>query len=123
MFSRRVIRDGGDTKFNIGQIIENIELYEENEKARENGGREARGDTVVLGISEISLTTRSFLSAASFQNTSRILIDAATKGATDDLSGLKENILIGRLIPVGTGFRARLDDDEEVANIDVEETE
>jgi len=123
MFSRRVIRDGGDTKFNIGQIVENIELYEENEKARENGGREARGDTVVLGISEISLTTRSFLSAASFQNTSRILIDAATKGATDDLSGLKENILIGRLIPVGTGFRARLDDDEEVENIDVEEGE
>ena len=121
MFSRRVIRDGGDTKFNIGQIIENIELYEENEKVKERGGVEARGDTVVLGISEISLTTRSFLSAASFQNTSRILIDAAVKGSTDDLSGLKENILIGRLIPVGTGFRARLEDDEVVEGTDVEE--
>jgi DNA-directed RNA polymerase subunit beta' len=123
MFSRRVIRESGDTKFNIGQVIENIELYEENEKIRERGGVEARGDTVVLGISEISLTTRSFLSAASFQNTSRILIDAATKGATDDLSGLKENILIGRLIPVGTGFRARLEDDEVVEGVDEEASE
>ncbi|MFA5831166.1 MAG: DNA-directed RNA polymerase subunit beta' [Candidatus Paceibacterota bacterium] len=121
MFSRRVIRDSGDTKFNIGQIVENIELYEENEKAKEFGGTEAKGDTVVLGISEISLTTRSFLSAASFQNTSRILIDAAIKGSVDDLSGLKENILIGRLIPVGTGFRARLEDDEVLENAEEEE--
>ena len=121
MFSRRVIRDAGDTKFNIGQIVENIELYEENEKVAELGGTEAKGDTVVLGISEISLTTRSFLSAASFQNTSRILIDAAIKGSVDDLSGLKENILIGRLIPVGTGFRARLEDDEVLEGTDVEE--
>jgi DNA-directed RNA polymerase subunit beta' len=107
MFSRRIIRDSGDTKFNIGQTIENVELYEENERVKGFGGKEARGDMVVLGISEISLTTRSFLSAASFQNTSRILIDAAIKGGSDDLSGLKENILIGRLIPVGTGFRGR----------------
>ncbi len=121
MFSRRVIRDAGDTKFNIGQIVENIQLYEENERIKDIGGTEAKGDTVVLGISEISLTTRSFLSAASFQNTSRILIDAAIKGSVDDLSGLKENILIGRLIPVGTGFRARLEDDEVVEGTDVEE--
>ncbi len=107
MFSRRVIKDAGDTRFNIGQTIENVELYEENERVKKIGGKEARGDMVVLGISEISLTTRSFLSAASFQNTSRILIDAALKGGSDDLSGLKENILIGRLIPVGTGFRSR----------------
>jgi len=123
MFSRRVIRDGGDTRFNIGQIVENIQFYEENEKTKELGGTEAKGDTVVLGISEISLTTRSFLSAASFQNTSRILIDAAIKGSVDDLSGLKENILIGRLIPVGTGFRARLEDGEVVEGTDVEEAE
>ncbi|MBI2120197.1 MAG: DNA-directed RNA polymerase subunit beta' [Parcubacteria group bacterium] len=107
MFSRRIIRDSGDTRFNIGQTIENVDLYEENERVKAIGGKEARGDMVVLGISEISLTTRSFLSAASFQNTSRILIDAAIKGGSDDLSGLKENILIGRLIPVGTGFRTR----------------
>jgi DNA-directed RNA polymerase subunit beta' len=107
MFSRRVIKDGGDTKFNIGQTVENVELYEENERVKAFGGKEGRGDMVVLGISEISLTTRSFLSAASFQNTSRILIDSAIKGGSDDLSGLKENILIGRLIPVGTGFRSR----------------
>lgn len=107
MFSRRIIRDSGDTRFNIGQTVENVQLYEENERVKGIGGKEAKGDMVVLGISEISLTTRSFLSAASFQNTSRILIDAAIKGGSDDLSGLKENILIGRLIPVGTGFRGR----------------
>jgi DNA-directed RNA polymerase subunit beta' len=107
MFSRRVIRDAGDTRLNIGQTVENVQLYEENERVNAIGGKEAKGDMVVLGISEISLTTRSFLSAASFQNTSRILIDAALKGGSDDLSGLKENILIGRLIPVGTGFRSR----------------
>lgn len=121
MFSRRVIKDSGDTKFNIGQVVENIQLHEENERTVALGGTPAKGETVVLGISEISLTTRSFLSAASFQNTSRILIDASIKGTMDDLSGLKENILIGRLIPVGTGFRARLEDDEMAEDDTVEE--
>jgi len=121
MFSRRVIKDGGDTRFNIGQTVENIQLYEENERTKALGGTPARGDMVVLGISEISLTTRSFLSSASFQNTSRILIDASLKGAVDDLSGLKENILIGRLIPVGTGFRARLDEDDAASDEEVVE--
>ena len=107
MFSRRVIREAGDTRFNIGQIVENTPLVLENDRVRAEGGAEARGDTIVLGITDISLTTRSFLSAAAFQNTSRILIEAAVKGAVDDLSGLKENILIGRLIPAGTGFRER----------------
>ncbi len=113
MFSRRIIRDAGDTRFNVGQTIENVMLHEENERVKAFGGKEGRGDMVVLGISEISLTTKSFLSAASFQNTSRILIDAALKGGYDDLSGLKENILIGRLIPVGTGFRKQKEKKEE----------
>ncbi|MCI0542735.1 DNA-directed RNA polymerase subunit beta' [bacterium] len=105
MFSRRVIRDAGDTRFNVGQTVENSPLVEENMRIKEEGGTEAKGDMVVLGMTEISLTTKSFLSAAAFQNTSRILIDAAVRGAVDDLTGLKENILIGRLIPAGTGFR------------------
>ncbi len=69
------------------------------------GGKEAKAETVVLGITEVSLRTKSWLSAASFQNTNRVLIENAIKGGVDSLRGLKENVIIGRLIPAGTGFR------------------
>ena len=108
MFSRRKVRHVGDTRFSIGDIIEESELYEENAKTKEEGGEGATGEQLVLGITEVALTKESFLSAASFQNTSRVLIEAAVQGSTDRLYGLKENVILGRLIPAGTGFHTNL---------------
>ncbi|HET8574720.1 MAG TPA: DNA-directed RNA polymerase subunit beta' [Candidatus Paceibacterota bacterium] len=112
MFSRRRITAAGDTNFTLGEVVEYSELMEENKRVSEEGGEPAKGATVVLGISDVSLTTKSFLSAASFQNTSRVLIDTAVHGAEDDLTGLKENVIIGRLIPAGTGLRGTNFEDE-----------
>jgi len=106
MLSRRKIKTPGDSRFVSGEIVEMRELTEENMRIQEEGGEEAVGDTLVLGISEVALNTESFLSAASFQNTTRILINTAIKGGVDRLRGLKENVIIGRLIPAGTGIRA-----------------
>ena len=106
MFSRRRIKDAGDTPFSPGEIVENIEWIEENEQIKKEGGKEAKAEIAVLGITEVSLTTKSWLSAASFQNTNRVLINNAVRGGVDELRGLKENVIIGRLIPAGTGFRA-----------------
>lgn len=108
MFSRRKIKNPGATEFSHGETVEAIELYEENERMVEEGTEEARGDIIVLGISEVSLTTKSWMSAASFQNTNRVLINNAIRGGVDKLRGLKENVIIGSLIPAGTGFRGPL---------------
>lgn len=105
MLSRRKIKTPGDTPFVAGEIVEARELSEANAKIKESGGEEATGDLLVLGISEVALNTESFLSSASFQNTTRVLIDTAIKGGVDRLRGLKENVIIGRLIPAGTGIR------------------
>lgn len=105
MFSRKKIKQSGDTAFSPGEIVEAVELMDENATVAAEGGQEAKGDEIVLGISEVSLTTKSWLSAASFQNTNRVLINNAVRGGTDKLRGLKENVIIGRLIPAGTGFR------------------
>ncbi len=105
MFSRRRIVDPGDTNFSPNEIIENIELDLENERIKSVGGKPATVDMIVRGITDVSLTTKSWLSAASFQNTNRVLINNAIKGGVDNLRGLKENVIIGRLIPAGTGFR------------------
>jgi DNA-directed RNA polymerase subunit beta' len=107
MFSRKKIKNSGDTQFSPGEIVESIELSEENARVLEEGGEEAKADSIALGISEVSLTTKSWLSAASFQNTNRVLITNAVRGGIDKLRGLKENVIIGRLIPAGTGFRNR----------------
>ena len=108
MFSRRRIKDAGETNFSVGDIVENTALIEENmriAKAKgEDSGTQAKAETIVLGITEVSLRTKSWLSAASFQNTNRVLIENAIKGGVDYLRGLKENVIIGRLIPAGTGF-------------------
>jgi len=106
MFSRRRIKDAGDTPFSPGEIIENIELIDENKKIKSEDGKEAKAEIAILGITEVSLTTKSWLSAASFQNTNRVLINNAIRGGIDELRGLKENVIIGRLIPAGTGFRS-----------------
>ncbi len=80
-------------------------LVEANRKAKEEGGEAAKADRLILGITETSLSRKSFLSAASFQNTTRVLINAAVKGSKDNLAGLMENVIIGRLIPAGSGFK------------------
>ncbi len=107
MFSRLKIREVGDTYFSIGDIVEEAELLEENRRVKEEGGEPAKEDQLVLGITEVSLNKESWLSAASFQHTSRVLIDAATKGSVDRLRGMKENVILGRLIPAGTGIKAQ----------------
>ena len=106
MFSRRKIKHVGDSRFSIGNVVEESELNVENARVKAEGGDEAKGDNLVLGITEVALTKESFLSAASFQNTSRVLIEAAVSGSIDRLYGLKENVILGRLIPAGTGFHA-----------------
>ncbi len=105
MFSRTKIKDSGDTKFTDGQLVEISSFEEENEKARKQKKKESTGKEVLLGISRVALSTNSFLSAASFQETSRVLIKASLEGKVDKLKGLKENVIIGKLIPAGTGFK------------------
>ncbi len=100
MFSRMKVVSPGDTKFSEGEIVETVAFEEENE----NFENKAVANQLIMGITEVSLTRDSFLSAASFQHTPRILIAGAVRGAEDRLEGLKENVIIGRLIPAGTGF-------------------
>jgi DNA-directed RNA polymerase subunit beta' len=113
MFSRRKIKDAGETNFSIGDIVENTAFIEENNRVVKSKQEEAKAETIVLGITEVSLRTKSWLSAASFQNTNRVLIENAVKGGVDSLRGLKENVIIGRLIPAGTGFKSKVISPEE----------
>ena len=107
MFSRMYVEDSGDTDLLPGEVVEKVQLISENEHVKKGGGKEAAGRELFLGISKVSLSTQSFLSSASFQETARVLINAAITGKVDYLAGLKENVIIGRLIPVGTGFGER----------------
>ena len=104
MFSRVSVTTPGDTGASAGDIVADFEYERLNREAKENGGEPAKGKQLLLGITEVSLTRASFLSAISFQNTPRKLAEAAVSGAIDRLVGLKENVIIGRLIPAGTGF-------------------
>ena len=104
MFSRRRIKDAGDTSFEVGEIVEKVDLIETNREIKKRDGREAVGDILLLGISDVSMTTSSFLSAVSFQQATKVLIRTALRGGLDRLRGLKENVIIGRLIPAGTGL-------------------
>ncbi len=107
------VTESGDTNLLPGTTIDIFDFEEENARVREFGGEEAQGDQVLLGITKAALATDSFLSAASFQETTRVLTEAAIKGKIDPLVGLKENVIIGKLIPAGTGMMryrsARLD--------------
>lgn len=105
MFSRRKIKEAGDTPFSPGEVVEMTELLDENAKMKSEGLREAKGELMILGITQTALNAKSWISAASFQNTNRVLISNAVKGGIDKLRGLKENVTVGRLIPAGTGFR------------------
>ena len=87
-----------------GEIVDKLELEEENEILKKERKKPALAQRVLLGITKASLQTNSFISAASFQETTRVLTDAAIKGKVDKLQGLKENVIVGRLIPAGTGF-------------------
>lgn len=104
MFSRIKIKDVGDTTFTQGEVVEVYDFRVENDRVKVEGGKVAEGDNLILGISEVALTTNSWLSSASFQHTTKVLINASTRGQIDKLYGLKENVIIGRIIPAGTGI-------------------
>ncbi|PCD75958.1 DNA-directed RNA polymerase subunit beta' [Pseudothioclava arenosa] len=103
MLQKIEITDSGDTTLLKGEHIDKAEFDEENAKVEARGGRSASGEPVLLGITKASLQTRSFISAASFQETTRVLTEASVQGKRDKLVGLKENVIVGRLIPAGTG--------------------
>ena len=104
MLKRIRVDDNGDTSMFAGSLVDIHEFNEENEKIKGEGLRPATGTRALLGITKASLATESFLSAASFQETTRVLTEAAIKGKVDSLIGLKENVIIGKLIPAGTGM-------------------
>ncbi|MFZ1884275.1 MAG: DNA-directed RNA polymerase subunit beta' [Rhodoplanes sp.] len=103
MLQKVEVDDSGETELIQGEHIDRIEFDEVNERARDAGKKEAKAHPVLLGITKASLQTRSFISAASFQETTRVLTEAAVSGKVDTLDGLKENVIVGRLIPAGTG--------------------
>lgn len=107
MLQRVEITDPGDTDMIKGDAIDEVDLVDENRRMKDLGLREATAAPVLLGITKASLQTRSFISAASFQETTRVLTDAAVNGKYDTLEGLKENVIVGRLIPAGTGGALR----------------
>jgi DNA-directed RNA polymerase subunit beta' len=104
MLQKIRVTDPGDTDFLEGETVDKVVFRDENERAVKRKSKPAQSEPVLLGITKASLTTQSFISAASFQETTRVLTDAAIRGAKDDLLGLKENIIIGHLIPAGSGI-------------------
>jgi len=115
MFSRVQIEEAGDSEFVTGDIVSKLAVVEANETLVSEKKSPARYNQLLLGITKASLSTDSFLSAASFQDTTRVLIAAATSGKVDKLYGLKENVILGRKIPVGTG--AKGDEEDEVDDL------
>jgi DNA-directed RNA polymerase subunit beta' len=103
MLRRVRIKEVGDTDFLIGDQVEKWRFEEENERVIADGGQPAVAEPLLLGITKASLSTESFISAASFQETTKVLTEAAINGKVDRLVGLKENVIMGRLIPAGTG--------------------
>jgi len=104
MLRKVKITDPGDTTFLWGDQVERSEFKRVNQEMDDQGGKPAEGEPVLLGITKASLETESFISAASFQDTTRVLTEAATLGKVDRLRGFKENVIMGHLIPAGTGF-------------------
>jgi DNA-directed RNA polymerase subunit beta' len=117
MFSRVQIEDAGDSEFVTGDIVSKLAVVQTNEELQAAKKEPAKYNQLLLGITKASLSTDSFLSAASFQDTTRVLIAAATSGKVDKLFGLKENVILGRRIPVGTGYA---EESEEAAPVDQE---
>ena len=104
MLRRVTVIDPGDTKFIRGEQVEKAHLFDENDRITADGKLPATYEPILLGITKASLSTDSFISAASFQETTRVLTEAAIMGKRDELRGLKENVIVGRLIPAGTGL-------------------
>jgi DNA-directed RNA polymerase subunit beta' len=120
MFSRVQIENPGDSTFVMGDIVSKALLFDANEALAAEGKELAQYTQLLLGITKVSIWSDSWLSAASFQDTTRVLISAATSGRADRLHGLKENVIIGRKIPVGTGARTNVDESDIVADIELE---
>ena len=104
MLKKVEIKDSGDSGYLNGELIDRIQLGNANDELKKKNKKPASGERVLLGIKKASLQTNSFISAASFQETTRVLTDSAIKGKIDTLEGLKENVIVGRLIPAGTGL-------------------
>ena len=121
MFSRVQVEDPGDSTFVMGDIVSKASVVEANKVLALEGKEPAQYTQLLLGITKVSIWSDSWLSAASFQDTTRVLINAATSGRADRLNGLKENVIIGRKIPVGTGVAQPIDESEIVADIDLED--
>jgi DNA-directed RNA polymerase subunit beta' len=122
MLRKVEVKDPGDTKLLRGEQLDVFRLKEENVAVEKEGGRPAEYQRILLGITKASLATESFISAASFQETTRVLTEAAVRGTTDHLRGLKENVIVGRLIPAGTGMayhKSRKRQAEEETGIDL----
>ena len=103
MLKKVEIKNSGDSKLLLGEVVDKIDLDVINENLKKEGKKPAIAERILLGITKASLQTNSFISAASFQETTRVLTDAAIKGKVDTLDGLKENVIVGRLLPAGTG--------------------
>ena len=103
MLKKVEVKESGDSSYLPGEMIDRIKFDNTNEKLVAEGKNPATGERVLMGITKASLQTESFISAASFQETTRVLTDAAIKGKVDPLNGLKENVIVGRLVPAGTG--------------------
>ncbi len=131
MLKKIEVKVQGDSSYLPGEIVDRIKFENTNEQLVKDGKNPAVGERVLMGITKASLQTESFISAASFQETTRVLTDAAIKGKVDKLSGLKENVIVGRLVPAGTGSvknlwnkKARLDDEKFIAeNEKIEQAE
>jgi DNA-directed RNA polymerase subunit beta' len=117
------VEDAGDTDLLPGGLVDIFEFERENERVIAEGGMPAQAKRVLLGITKASLATESFLSAASFQETTRVLTEAAIKGKSDPLVGLKENVIIGKLIPAGTGMNRYRDIEIEAPELEEEAPE
>ena len=111
MLRKVTVTEPGGTSFLVGEQVDKAEFKAENQKAMAEGRSPATAEPLVLGITQASLTTSSFISAASFQETTKVLTEASLKGKEDHLRGLKENVIVGRLIPAGTGYREYVDQD------------
>jgi DNA-directed RNA polymerase subunit beta' len=118
MLKKVRIDDAGDTVFLVGSHVDKIKFQEENQRVLKKKLKPAKATPILLGVTKASLSTESFISAASFQETTRILTEAAASGKVDNLYGLKENVIMGHLIPAGTGFKEHRDI-EVVKNIDI----
>ena len=120
MLKRVKITDSGDTTLLIGEAVEKSEFIKTNKQILTEGGQPAKAEPLLLGITRASLSTKSWLSAASFQETTKVLTDASCEGKIDELSGLKENVIMGRLIPAGTGLPLYSDTDVEINAPEIE---